>query len=102
MLFSLFVCHLSGTLFSISSLKTGVSRAPRSSQDSDYEKGYSLGLLPMTPFSDFYLKVIYSFMPLLHRIWNVFGHFDDCYLFGSVLAHFFFFQLPKAAFYEDI
>ena len=52
MLFSSFVCSFSRTLFLISSWKTGMSGAARSSQDWDHEKRHLLGFLSVTPFSD--------------------------------------------------
>ena len=59
------------------------------------------------PFSDSlqwpYLNVICSVMPLVLKIVNAFWPFEDCYLLGFVFVlFFFFFLLPKAAFYEDI
>ena len=39
-------------------------------------------------------------MSLLLKILNAFWPFEDCYLLGFVLAH--FFLLPKAALCEDI
>ena len=38
----------------------------------------------------FYLKVIYSVIPLLLRIWNAFWPFQDYYLLGFVFAQFFY------------
>ena len=62
------------------------------------------------PFSDslqwlpsvtFYLKVIYSVMPLLLRIWNAFWPFKDCYLLGFVFAQFFYcLKLPCMKIYK--
>ena len=50
--FSSFVCHFSRILFSLSVPILGMSRAARSSQDEDHGKGYLLGFLSVTPFSD--------------------------------------------------
>ena len=52
MLFSPFVCCFSRTLFLISSWKTRMSRAARSSQDWDHGKEHLLGFPSVTPFSD--------------------------------------------------
>ena len=101
MLFSSFVCHFSRTLYSLSVpgkqewaelhavLRTEVMR-----------KGICLDSFQWLPSVTFYLKVIYSVMPLLLRIWNAFWPFQDCYLLGFVFAQ--YFLLPKAALYEHI
>ena len=100
-LFSSFVCRFSRTLYSLSVpgkqewaelhavVKTEVLR-----------KGICLDSFQWLPSVTFYLKVIYSVMPLLLRIWNAFWPFQDCYLLGFVSAQ--FFLLPKAALYEHI
>ena len=97
MLFSSFVCHFSRTLYSFSVpgkqewaelhavLRTEIMR-----------KGTCLDSLQWLPSVTFYLKVIYSIMPLLFRIWNAFWPFKDCYLLGFVFAQ--FFLLTKDAF----
>ena len=50
--FSSFVCHFSRILCSLSVPILGMSRAARSSQYGDHGKGYLLGFLSVTPFSD--------------------------------------------------
>ena len=62
-----------------------MSKAARSSQDRSHEKEHLLGFSSVT----FYLKVIYSVMPLLLKIWNAFWPFQDYYLLGFVFAQFF-------------
>ena len=101
-LFSSFVCRFSRTLYSLSVpgkqewaelhavVKTEVLR-----------KGICLDSFQWLPSVTFYLKVIYSVMPLLLRIWNAFWPFQDCYLLGFVCPQFFF-LLPKAALNKDI
>ena len=69
------VLFLKGTLFLISSWKTGVSRAVCSSQDWGYETECMHGFPSMT----FCFKVIYSVTILLLRIWIIFWPCDDCY-----------------------
>ena len=44
----------------------------------------------LLPSVTFYLKVIYSVISLLLRIWNAFWPFEDCYLLGFVFAQFFY------------
>ena len=102
MLFSSFVGHFSRTLYSLSVLGKRASRAASSSQDWDHEKGTCLDSFQWLPSVTFYLKVIYSVMPLLLRIWNVFWPFEDCYLLGSGFAQFFFYcpKLPCMKIYK--
>ena len=50
--FSSFVCHFSRILCSLSVPILGTSRASCSSQDWDHGKGYLLGFLSVTPFTD--------------------------------------------------
>ena len=88
---------LKDSLFLISSWKTGTSRAACSSQDWGHEIEHLLGFPSVT----FYLKVIYSVMPLLLRIWNAFWPFQDCYLLGFVFAQFFYcLKLPSMKIYK--
>ena len=102
MLFSSFVCHFSRTLYSLSVpgkqeraelhavLRTEITR-----------KGTCLDSLQWLPSVTFYLKVTYSVIPLLLRIWNVFWPFEDCYLLGFVFAQFFnCLKLPCLKIYE--
>ena len=97
MIFSSFVCRFSRTLFFISSWKTGISRAARSSQDWGHEKEHLLGFPSVT----FYLKVIYSVMPLYLRIWNAFWPFQDCYLLCLVFVQCFYcLKLPCRKIYN--
>ena len=57
--------------------------------------------LQWLPLVTFYLKVVYSVMPLLLRIWNIFWPFEDCYLLGFVFAQFFYcLKLPCMKIYE--
>ena len=81
MLFSSFVCHSLRTLCSLSIpgkqewaelhtvLRTEIMR-----------KGTCLDSFQWHPSVTFYLKVIYSVMSHLLRIWNAFWPFEDCYL----------------------
>ena len=106
MLFSSFVCRFSRTLYSLSvpgkqewaelhaALRTEIMR-----------KGTCLDsfqwLSQWLPLVTFYLKVIYSVMPLLLRVWNAFWPFKDCYLLGFVFAHFFYcLKLPCMKIYK--
>ena len=91
---------LKESVFLTSSWKIGTSRAARSSQDWDHEKGHLLGFLSVTPFSDLLLKGnLFSYAPLPQDM--------ECFLalwrlllawlcFSSIIL------LPKAALYEDI
>ena len=101
MLFS-FVCCFSRTLYSLSVpgkqewaelhavLRTEIMR-----------KRTCLDSFQWLPSVTFYLKVIYSVMPLLLRIWNAFWPFEDCYLLGFVFAQFFnCLKLPCMKIYE--
>ena len=102
-IFSSFVCHFSRILYSLSVpgkqegaelhavLRTEVMR-----------KGTCLDSFQWLPSVTFYLKVIYSVMPLLFRIWNAFWLFQDCYLLGFVFAQFFYcLKLPCMKIYKD-
>ena len=103
-IFSSFVCHFSRILYSLSVpgkqegaelhavLRTEVMR-----------KGTCLDSFQWLPSVTFYLKVIYSVMPLLFRIWNAFWLFQDCYLLGFVFAQFFYcLQLPCMKIYKHV
>ena len=103
MLFSSFVGHFSRTLYSLSVLGKRASRAASSSQDWDHEKGTCLDSFQWLPSVTFYLKVIYSVMPLLLRIWNAFWPFEDCYLLGFVFAQYFYcLKLPCMKIYKHV
>ena len=101
MLFS-FVCCFSRTLYSLSVpgkqewaelhavLRTEIMR-----------KRTCLDSFQWLPSVTFYLKVIYSVMPLLLRIWNAFWPFEDCYLLGFVFAQYFYcLKLPCMKIYK--
>ena len=102
MLFSSFVCHFSRTLYSLS--------VPGKQERADLHavlrteimrKGTCLDSFQWLPSVTFYLKVIYSVMPLLLRIWNAFWPFEDCYLLGFVFAQFFYcLKLPSMKIYK--
>ena len=104
MLFFSFVCHFSRILYFLSvcgkqewAELRAVFRTEIMRKDTCLD---SFQWLPsVTPFSESlqwpYLKVIYSVMPLLLRIWHAFWPFEDCYLFGFVSAQLFFFNCLK-------
>ena len=91
-LLSSFVCRFSRTLYSLS--------VPGKQERSELHAVLRTEIMRRAPawipFRDslqwpkFYLKVIYSVLPLLLRIWNAFWPFKDCYLLGFVFAHFFY------------
>ena len=99
MLFFSFVCHFSRILYFLSVCgKQEWAELRAVFRTEIMRKGTCLDsfqwLPSVTPFSESlqwpYLKVIYSVMPLLLRIWHAFWPFEDCYLFGFVSAQFFF------------
>ena len=102
MLFSSFVCHFSRTLYSLS--------VPGKQERADLHavlrteimrKGIFLDSFQWLPSVTFYLKVIYSVMPLFLRIWNAFWPFEDCYLLGFVFVQFFYcLKLPCMKIYK--
>ena len=64
-------------------------------------KGTCLDSFQWLPSVTFYLKVIYSVMPHLLRIWNAFWPFEDCYLLGFIFAQFFYcLKLPCMKLYK--
>ena len=89
---SSFVCCFSRTLYSLSvpgkheraelraALRTEIMR-----------RGACLDSFQWLPSVNFYLKIIYSVIALLLRIWNAFWPFEDCYLLALVFAQFFIF-----------
>ena len=94
MLFSSFVCHFSRTLYSLSVPgKQEWAELHTLLRTEIMKKGTCLDSFQWLPSVTFYLKVIYSVMPLLLRIWNAFWPFEDCYLLGFVFAQFFFYCL---------
>ena len=96
MLFSSFVCHFSRTLYSLS-VPGKEERAELHAvlRTEIVRKSTCLDPLQLLPSVTFYLKVIYSVMPLLLRIWNAFWPFKNCYLLGFVFAQFFYYlKLP--------
>jgi len=103
MLFSSFVCRFSRTLYSLS-VPGKQERAELHSvlRTEIVRKGTCLDSFQWLPSVTFYLKVIYSVMPLFLRIWNAFWPFEDCYLLGFVFAEFFFYclKLPCMKIYK--
>ena len=94
--FSSFVCRFSRILYSLS-VPGKQERAEMHAvlRTEIMRKSTCLDSFQWLPSVTFYLKVIYSVMPLLLRIWNVVWPFEDCYLLGSVFAHFFFLNCLK-------
>ena len=105
MLFSSFVCRFSRTLYSLSvSGKQERAELHTVLRTEIVRKGTCLDSFQWLPSVTFYLKVIYSVMPIFLRIWNAFWPFQDCYLLGFVFALFFFYclKLPCMKIYKHV
>ena len=103
MSFSSFVCRFSRTLYSLSvSGKQERAELHTVLRTEIVRKGTCLDSFQWLPSVTFYLKVIYSVMPLLLRIRNAFWPFEDCYFLGSVFAQIFFYclKLPCMKIYK--
>ena len=84
-------CRFSRTLYSLS-VPGKQERAELHAvlRNEIMRKGTCLDSFQWLPSVTFYLKVIYSILPLLLRIWNTFWPFKNCYLLGFVFAPFFY------------
>ena len=102
MLFSSFVSCFSRTLYSLS-VPGKQERAELHAvlRTESRRKGTCLDSFQWLPSVTFYLKVIYSLIPLLLRIWNAFQPFECCYLLAFVFAQFFYcLKLPCMKIYK--
>ena len=101
MIFSSFVCWFSRTLFFISSGKQEWAELHTVLRTEVMRKSICLDSLQWLPSVTFYLKVIYSVMPLFLRIWNAFWPFQDCYLLGFLFPQCFYcLKLPCRKIYK--
>ena len=90
-MFSSFVCRFSRTLYSLSvSGKQERAELHAVLRTEIMRNGICLDSFQWLPSVTFYLKVIYSVIPFLLRIWNAFWPFEDCYLLGFVFTQFFY------------